>query len=114
MQLNCRPTEQHQQVQLNADQHLARIEVFNSLAVTAPQIEMDRLRYDRRYNMSGKCCHKCCLKRRNDKNFITFISLHIYVVFKKEFDYLTFPALEILREVFLFFDFLLMLNLTTD
>lgn len=36
------------------------------------------------------------------------------MVFKKEFDYLTFSALEILREVFLFFDFLLLLNLTTD
>ncbi|XP_060663533.1 LOW QUALITY PROTEIN: uncharacterized protein LOC132796390 [Drosophila nasuta] len=48
--LNCRLAEQ--QLQLNADQHLARIEVFNSLAVTAPQIEVDRLRYDRRYNMS--------------------------------------------------------------
>jgi len=39
---------------LSAEQHLARIEVFNSLAVTAPQIEVDRLRYDRRHNMSGK------------------------------------------------------------
>ncbi|XP_017869004.1 PREDICTED: uncharacterized protein LOC108617750, partial [Drosophila arizonae] len=48
--LNCRLAEQ--QLQLNGDQHLARIEVFNSLAVTAPQIEVDRLRYDRRYNMS--------------------------------------------------------------
>ncbi|XP_030378360.1 uncharacterized protein LOC115626985 [Scaptodrosophila lebanonensis] len=48
--LNCRLAEQ--QPQLNADLHLARIEVFNSLAVTAPQIEVDRLRYDRRYNMS--------------------------------------------------------------
>ncbi|KAH8345158.1 hypothetical protein KR059_007262 [Drosophila kikkawai] len=37
-----------------AEQHLARIEVFNSLAVTAPQIEVDRLRYDRRHNMSGE------------------------------------------------------------
>lgn len=54
LQLNCRSSEQQLQQQLNADQHLARIEVFNSLAVTAPQIEMDRLRYDRRYNMSGK------------------------------------------------------------
>ncbi|KAH8373588.1 hypothetical protein KR200_007261 [Drosophila serrata] len=36
------------------EQHLARIEVFNSLAVTAPQIEVDRLRYDRRHNMSGE------------------------------------------------------------
>ncbi|XP_015041655.2 uncharacterized protein cyr [Drosophila pseudoobscura] len=51
--LNCRLAEQQQQqLQLSADQHLARIEVFNSLAVTAPQIEVDRLRYDRRYNMS--------------------------------------------------------------
>lgn len=51
--LNCRLNEQQQQqMQLNPDQHLARIEVFNSLAVTAPQIEVDRLRYDRRYNMS--------------------------------------------------------------
>ncbi|ALC48658.1 cyr [Drosophila busckii] len=48
--LNCRLAEQP--LQLNMDQHLARIEVFNSLAVTAPQIEVDRLRYDRRYNMS--------------------------------------------------------------
>ncbi|EDW52739.1 uncharacterized protein LOC6620167 [Drosophila sechellia] len=39
---------------LSAEQHLARIEVFNSLAVTAPQIEVDRLRYDRRHNMSGE------------------------------------------------------------
>lgn len=54
LQLNCRSSEQQLQQHLNADQHLARIEVFNSLAVTAPQIEMDRLRYDRRYNMSGK------------------------------------------------------------
>ncbi|XP_068141161.1 uncharacterized protein cyr isoform X2 [Drosophila tropicalis] len=39
-------------LQVNLDQHLARIEVFNSLAVTAPQIEVDRLRYDRGYNIS--------------------------------------------------------------
>lgn len=50
-QVNCRSSEP---LQLSADKHLARIEVFNSLAVTAPQIEVDRLRYDRRYNMSGK------------------------------------------------------------
>ncbi|KAH8416494.1 hypothetical protein KR222_006137, partial [Zaprionus bogoriensis] len=51
--LNCRLAEQ-QPLQLNAEQHLARIEVFNSLAVTAPQIEVDRLRYDRRYNTSAE------------------------------------------------------------
>lgn len=33
---------------LTSEQNLARIEVFNSLAVTAPQIEIDR------YNMSGE------------------------------------------------------------
>lgn len=37
---------------IDAEQQLARIEVFNSLAVTAPQIEIDRLRYDRRYNVT--------------------------------------------------------------
>ncbi|XP_049310904.1 uncharacterized protein LOC105232226 [Bactrocera dorsalis] len=49
--VNCRGSEP---LQLSADKHLARIEVFNSLAVTAPQIEVDRLRYDRRYNMSAE------------------------------------------------------------
>ncbi|XP_017064392.1 uncharacterized protein LOC108103434 [Drosophila eugracilis] len=49
--LNCR--QKTPSPALSADQHLARIEVFNSLAVTAPQIEVDRLRYDRRHNMSG-------------------------------------------------------------
>lgn len=38
---------------LDADQQFARIEVFNSLAVTAPQIELDRLRNDRRFNVTG-------------------------------------------------------------
>jgi len=51
-QLNCRLKTPPPA--LSAEQHLARIEVFNSLAVTAPQIEVDRLRYDRRHNMSGK------------------------------------------------------------
>ncbi|XP_055909408.1 uncharacterized protein LOC129944185 isoform X2 [Eupeodes corollae] len=37
---------------LPSDKNLARIEVFNSLAVTAPQIEVDRLRFDRRHNMT--------------------------------------------------------------
>ncbi|XP_017088243.2 uncharacterized protein cyr [Drosophila bipectinata] len=51
--LNCRQKSPGQAPpSLSADQHLARIEVFNSLAVTAPQIEVDRLRYDRRHNMS--------------------------------------------------------------
>ncbi|XP_067637005.1 uncharacterized protein cyr [Eurosta solidaginis] len=49
--VNCRSADT---LQLSADKHLARIEVFNSLAVTAPQIEVDRLRYDRRYNMSAE------------------------------------------------------------
>lgn len=39
---------------LDADHQLGRIEVFNSLSVLAPQIELDRLRSDRRYNGSGK------------------------------------------------------------
>ncbi|EDV34410.1 uncharacterized protein Dana_GF20980 [Drosophila ananassae] len=53
--LNCRQkTPGQAPPSLSADQHLARIEVFNSLAVTAPQIEVDRLRYDRRQNMSGE------------------------------------------------------------
>lgn len=38
---------------LNTDQQLGRIEVFNSLAVIAPQIELDRLRSERRYNVTG-------------------------------------------------------------
>lgn len=38
---------------LDNDQQLGRIEVFNSLAVIAPQIELDRLRSDRRYNVSS-------------------------------------------------------------
>uniref|UniRef100_A0A6P4FLA6 Uncharacterized protein LOC108052343 n=1 Tax=Drosophila rhopaloa TaxID=1041015 RepID=A0A6P4FLA6_DRORH len=50
--LNCR--QKTPPPALSAEQHLARIEVFNSLAVTAPQIEVDRLRYDRRHNMSGE------------------------------------------------------------
>lgn len=33
------------------------------------------------------------------------------MVFKKKFDYLTFSALEILREVFLFFDFFFVVKL---
>ncbi|XP_031621833.1 uncharacterized protein LOC116339889 isoform X2 [Contarinia nasturtii] len=37
---------------LDVDQQLGRIEVFNSLAVIAPQIELDRLRSDRRYNVT--------------------------------------------------------------
>lgn len=49
-QINCRTNEK---LILSTDKHLARIEVFNSLAVTAPQIEIDRLRYDRRHNMTG-------------------------------------------------------------
>ncbi|KAH8244737.1 hypothetical protein KR038_005906 [Drosophila bunnanda] len=51
--LNCRQKTPPPPA-LSAEQHLARIEVFNSLAVTAPQIEVDRLRYDRRHNMSGE------------------------------------------------------------
>ncbi|KAM7348181.1 cypher [Cochliomyia hominivorax] len=47
--VNCRTNEK---LVLSTDKHLARIEVFNSLAVTAPQIEVDRLRYDRHHNMS--------------------------------------------------------------
>lgn len=39
---------------LDSEQQLGRIEVFNSLAVIAPQIELDRLRSDRRYNVTGK------------------------------------------------------------
>lgn len=38
---------------LDSDQQLGRIEVFNSLAVIAPQIELDRLRSDRRFNVTG-------------------------------------------------------------
>ncbi|XP_046802697.1 uncharacterized protein LOC111674923 isoform X2 [Lucilia cuprina] len=47
--INCRTSEK---LVLSSEKHLARIEVFNSLAVTAPQIEVDRLRYDRRHNMT--------------------------------------------------------------
>lgn len=39
---------------LDSEQQLGRIEVFNSLAVIAPQIELDRLRSDRRYNVTGE------------------------------------------------------------
>lgn len=39
---------------LDSEHQLARIEVFNSLAVIAPQIELDRLRSDRRYNVTGE------------------------------------------------------------
>uniref|UniRef100_A0A1I8P6J0 ZP domain-containing protein n=1 Tax=Stomoxys calcitrans TaxID=35570 RepID=A0A1I8P6J0_STOCA len=49
--VNCHTNEK---LVLSSDKHLARIEVFNSLAVTAPQIEVDRLRYDRRHNMSAE------------------------------------------------------------
>lgn len=38
---------------LDTDQQLGRIEVFNSLAVIAPQIELDRMRSDRRYNVTS-------------------------------------------------------------
>lgn len=49
--MNCRTNEQ---LILSTDKHLARIDVFNSLAVTAPQIEVDRLRYGRHHhNISG-------------------------------------------------------------
>ncbi|XP_055298246.1 uncharacterized protein LOC129566323 isoform X2 [Sitodiplosis mosellana] len=37
---------------LDSEEQLGRIEVFNSLAVIAPQIELDRLRSDRRYNVT--------------------------------------------------------------
>lgn len=50
-QVNCRVSEPFI---LPIDQQLARIEIFNSLAVTAPQIEIDRLRHNARYNISGK------------------------------------------------------------
>lgn len=36
------------------EKQLARIEVFNSLAVTAPMIDLDRLQNDRRANITGK------------------------------------------------------------
>ncbi|XP_075157485.1 cypher isoform X2 [Haematobia irritans] len=49
--VNCHTDEK---LVLSPDKYLARIEVFNSLAVTAPQIEVDRLRYDRRHNMSAE------------------------------------------------------------
>lgn len=39
---------------LENEKQLARIEVFNSLAVTAPMIDLDRLQNDRRANISGK------------------------------------------------------------
>ncbi|XP_037935751.1 uncharacterized protein LOC119669800 [Teleopsis dalmanni] len=52
--VNCHTAEK---LILSADAHLARIEVFNSLAVTAPQIEVDRLRYDRRFNTSDDYTH---------------------------------------------------------
>lgn len=45
-EVNCRAADDN--FLLTSEQNLARIEVFNSLAVTAPQIDIDR------YNMSGK------------------------------------------------------------
>lgn len=39
---------------LSTEKQLARIEIFNSLAVTAPQIELDRLQSEKRTNYSGK------------------------------------------------------------
>ncbi|XP_055380438.1 uncharacterized protein LOC129611359 [Condylostylus longicornis] len=50
--VNC---ETDENLILTQEKQLARIEVFNSLAVTAPQIELDRYRqYDRRYNISAE------------------------------------------------------------
>lgn len=40
---------------LDPDHQLGRIEVFNSLSVLAPQIELDRLRSDGRSNVTGEC-----------------------------------------------------------
>lgn len=50
MQVDCTETDPFV---LDTDQQLGRIEVFNSLAVIAPQIELDRLRSDRRYNVTS-------------------------------------------------------------
>lgn len=50
-QVDCSETEPFV---LDTDQQLGRIEVFNSLAVIAPQIELDRMRTDRRYNVTGE------------------------------------------------------------
>lgn len=52
MQVDCSETDPFV---LDTDQQLGRIEVFNSLAVIAPQIELDRMRTDRRYNVSSTC-----------------------------------------------------------
>lgn len=52
MQVDCSETDPFV---LDTDQQLGRIEVFNSLAVIAPQIELDRLRSDRRYNVTSMC-----------------------------------------------------------
>lgn len=47
LQVDCR---KNSTFELPAEKHLARIEVFNSLAVSAPQIEIDRLqRRDKNY-----------------------------------------------------------------
>lgn len=50
--VNC---ETNESLILSQEKQLAKIEVFNSLAVTAPQIELERYRqYDKRHNMTAE------------------------------------------------------------
>lgn len=43
LQVDCKVPEENRTIKFTANK-LARIEVFNSLSVTAPQIDLDRLR----------------------------------------------------------------------
>lgn len=59
---------------LDSEQQLGRIEVFNSLAVIAPQIELDRLRSDRRFNVTG----------------MSLISIILFILINFEFLYISY------------------------
>lgn len=57
-QVNCKSNEQFL---LGVDQHLGRIEVFNSLVVTAPKIDLERVRVNQAgapANVSGNFAKK--------------------------------------------------------
>lgn len=58
-QINCTNDEEFV---LNSTTRLARLQVFNSLAVTAPQIEIDRIRTNMGDDVTSKITlpHICC------------------------------------------------------
>lgn len=83
-QVNCKTDEPFV---LDADEQLARIEVFNSLAVTAPQIELDRLRSDRRFNGTGKMHHLTKINRTHFHLQMILSYFYIYKLLVDEYSY---------------------------